>query len=442
MQLAILGRQPAISLAELESLYGAENVTPVSEYAALVKSDDPLRQIRLGGTMKSARVLTRLENTDLEKAFLYLQSSIPDHLSTLPEGKLQFGVSVYGFKAQRDWLLRQMLTLKKIIKKNGRSVRIIENKSEALESAQVLYNKLTGPLGWELLLVKDGADVILAQTTAVQDIDAYSKRDFDRPMRDSYVGMLPPKLAQIMINLAVGEQILELRSQSLDEANSKIQDLSSKICVLDPFCGTGVVLQEALLMGYDAYGSDLSEKMVEYSTANLKWLEEKYLLPSRHPELAEGPGSKLGPSAPLRFVQDDTLQWNVEQGDATKHIWDLSKNQGLRSKICVVGETYLGKPLTSLPKPDILNPIISESNQIAEDFLKNLAPQISTGTKLCLALPAWYLGNNEFLHLKVLDHLEDMGYNRLDLVHARNEDLIYHRENQIVARELTILVRS
>jgi hypothetical protein len=35
MQIAILGRQPEISLAELESLFGAENVTPLGKYAAL-----------------------------------------------------------------------------------------------------------------------------------------------------------------------------------------------------------------------------------------------------------------------------------------------------------------------------------------------------------------------------------------------------------------------
>jgi hypothetical protein len=49
----------------------------------------------------------------------------------------------------------------------------------------------------------------------VQDIDAYAERDFERPMRDAFVGMLPPKLAQIMLNLAVGEEFLESRVLSL-----------------------------------------------------------------------------------------------------------------------------------------------------------------------------------------------------------------------------------
>ena len=382
MQVAILGRQPALSLAELESLFGAEKINVISDYAAVVDSEDPLPQALLGGTMKSAKLLTRLKKTGLPDAFAYLQTSIPEHLHYLPEGKLQLGVSVYGFKAQRDWLLRQMLSLKKIIKKNDRSVRIIENKSEALETAQILYNKLTGSLGWELLLIKDGSDVIVAQTTAVQDIDAYSERDFGRPKRDAYVGMLPPKLAQIMINLV----------------NPAVE-----ATVLDPFCGTGVVLQEARLMQYKAQGSDIEPRMVEYSKENLTWL----------------------------FNDAST---EVTVADATTAHW--------KDFDTVVCETYLGKPLTALPHREKLQQIADEANTIAEKFLKNLQPQLKNGAKLSLALPAWNIGHNQFLHLKMLDHLSDLGYNRLEFVHAKKTELIYHRENQIVARELTILEKK
>ena len=48
--------------------------------------------------------------------------------------------------------------------------------------------------------------------------------------------MLPPKLAQIIVSLS-GTQPGQT--------------------VLDPFCGTGVVLQEALIMGAIVYGFDL-----------------------------------------------------------------------------------------------------------------------------------------------------------------------------------------
>lgn len=399
MQITILGRQPKLSLAELEALFGAEKITPISNYAALIDIPDVLPQDILGGTMKTAKVLTNLKNADLEQAFAYLQTSIPENLQYLPEGKLQLGVSIYGFKAQRDWLLRQMLTLKKIVKKQGQSVRIIENKHEALESAQVLYNKLTGPLGWELLLIKRDSDVIVAQTTAVQNIDEYSKRDFGRPKRDAFVGMLPPKLAQTMINLA----------KPHDDA-----------VIVDPFCGTGVVLQEALLMGYDVIGSDLSDRMIEYSQVNTEWI------------LQHAQGARTGKVLDIR------------QADATNYSWNFSKLAAKSSQIdiSVVCETYLGKPLTTVPEKHALAEIMNEANTIAEGFLKNLTPQLAKGARACIALPAWNIGSNRFLHLKVLDQLENLGYNRLDFVHAKKEDLIYHRTDQVVARELTILEKK
>jgi len=403
MQLAILGRQAKLSLAEIESLFGAENVRQVSEYVAAVQSDSPLPQPRLGGTMKSARIITTLKNADANQAFAHIQDMIIEYTDEkVFDGKIQLGFSLYGFKAQKNWLLKKSLEVKKVLKKSGRSVRIIENKSEALEAAQILYNKLTGPQGIELLIIKDGADVILAQTTAVQDIDAYAQRDFGRPMRDAFVGMLPPKLAQIMINLAV---------QDTDPSHDGI--------VLDPFCGTGVVLQEATLMGFDVYGSDISDRMVEYTDHNLVWLQQTGLTQMRSTK------------------SDDGKYFQSEVGDATTHRWSPVPQ-------FVVCETYLGQPLTSLPDQKSLTKIMRESNDITADFLQNIAPQLKRGTRLCIAVPAWYADNlnSEFLHLDILDRVTDLGYNRIDLKHATKADLIYHRPDQVVARELILLEKK
>lgn len=397
MQIAILGRQPKISLAELEALYGASSIKLINETVAIVDSREPLLQKRLGGTIKSASLISTLQNTDANQAFEKLQTLAAERAETLADGKLQLGVSLYGFKAQKNWLLKQMLTLKKAVKKSGRSVRIIENKSEALEAAQVLYNKLTDERGMELLLIKSGSDCIVAQTTAVQNIDDYAARDHSRPKRDAFVGMLPPKLAQIMINLA---------GQS-----AKNSVALKKHLVLDPFCGTGVIAQEALLMGYDTIATDLSPKMVDYTDINLQWLKQE-----------------VGFDATVEYV---------DIADATQHTWP--KADQVTSVVC---ETYLGTPLSGLPKPEKLEEIIDEANSIAHGFLKNIAPQLSTKTRLCVALPAWSIGNGVFKHLEVLDSLEKLGYNRLEFVHAKDSELIYHRPDQIVARQLTILEKK
>jgi SAM-dependent methyltransferase len=255
------------------------------------------------------------------------------------------------------------------------------------------------------------------------------------------VGMLPPKLAQIIINLALGPNArhpgagrdpvnsemtsdlattqndiaLKSSSDTVARASSSMgpglrRDDAQALTILDPFCGTGVILQEALLMGYDVYGTDLAEKMIDYSEENLRWLKMK---------------------AP--YVDGTVF---LEVADAMTHQWKPD------SFTTVAGETYLGQPFSALPKPEKLQEVIDNADHIHTKFLKNLAEQIPSGMRLCLAVPAWNMSNGTFKHLPVLDRLEKLGYTRIDLKHARRSELIYHREDQIVGRELLILVKK
>lgn len=392
--LLILGRQPALGLAELESLYGSAKVRPASATAATVDVDPAeIRFERLGGSTRLARLVAELNTTSWHEIEKYLLKVSPDHASMLPEGKLTIGISVYGIRVTPAAIQATGLSLKKAIRKTGRSVRLVPNKEPELNTAQVLHNSLTGDNGWELLLVRSGDKTLLAQTVSVQDIASYTIRDRERPKRDARVGMLPPKLAQIIINLGTGP------------------DTESKPVVLDPFCGTGVVVQEALLDGYEAIGTDIEPRMVQYTKANVEWL------------------TRTMPYA-------GSLQY-IEAGDATSHIWHEAG-----SITTIACETYLGRPFTTLPNPEVLNQTVSECNLIIRKFLKNIGSQIKPGTRLCLAVPAWQIRKGQFKHVSLLDSLEEMGYNRMSFEHVRSEDLLYYREDQIVARELLVLTRK
>jgi tRNA G10 N-methylase Trm11 len=416
-----LGRQPALGLAELESLYGADSIRPAGRSplgavsAVLELEPEDVDFDRLGGTIKLAKVLTRLDTTSWDAVEQYLHETIPKHLQYVPEGKFRLGLSVYGIKIKPQALNAAGLRLKKTIKAAGRSVRIVPNTQSELNSAQVLHNQLTGPTGWELIFVHDGNGMILAQTVAVQDIEAYAARDQARPKRDARVGMLPPKLAQIIVNLAAGPISASNPAQSPDLSAPGSPALITETAgltpprLLDPFCGTGVVLQEAALMGYDVYGSDLEPRMIEYTQANLDWLLVRR--PDLHTSLT------------------------LEPGDATSHRWQ-------RPVDLVAGETYLGQPLTTLPSPAQLQTIVSNCDNIHRKFLRNLTPQLPSGTRLCLAVPAWRLRHNDFQHLPALDRLEEMGYTRISFVHATTHDLVYARADQIVARELVVLQKK
>lgn len=380
----ILGRQPAFGLAELESRFGSESVFPLGEFAAEIAADAEAVPFHLlGSVMKFAKPLATYDSVEWSSLITFAGETLQEVLAEMPEGKIKLGISVYDLPVSLKSIQRSGLSLKKAVKSSGRSVRVVPNTNLELNSAQVIHNRLTSNVGCELLFIRDGRRTHLAQTIYVQDIDDYARRDFGRPKRDAFVGMLPPKLAQTMLNLAQtgpGDRLL------------------------DPFCGTGVVLQEAALMGASVYGTDISPRMVQFSEANLEWLKQTY------------------------HTDFDVY---LEAVDATRAIWQQPIDR-------VACETYLGQPMVELEAPEKLQKIMDECNDITAKFLVNLRKQLAAGTRCAVAVPAWFDGR-KFLHLKIVDDLEKMGYNRISFKHVGNDSLIYHRSDQVVARELLVL---
>jgi tRNA (guanine10-N2)-dimethyltransferase len=407
----ILGRQPELGLAELESLYGADKIRAVGSKAAVVDVDPCLLAFeRLGSSVKFCKLLTTVDTVDWKAIETFLIEVSPGHSERMPEGKLLLGLSIIDLKVGLKQLEATGLSIKKAIRKTGRPVRLVPNKTAELNAAQIIHNKLTGQNGWELVLIRDGDKTLVAQTVKVQDIESYTERDRGRPKRDAKVGMLPPKLAQTIINLATGPLSEETLTNICDiPADQELPLPRLGKTLLDPFCGTGVVLQEAALMGYDVYGTDLEQRMVEYAEHNLAWLGERVRLPA--------------------------VCCRVEHGDATDYVWKEPIDM-------VVAETYLGRPFTRRPDAETLARTISDCNLIIKKFLQNLAPQLQPDTRLCLAVPAWHTGRGDFKHLPLIDQISDLGYNRVSFEHVRDDQLLYHREDQVVARQLLVITRK
>ena len=402
MYIAILGRQPEIAIAELEAVFGSENVDWFGDYAALVTSQDfPLD--RLGGTIKAARVITQESGI---KSWREVSFAITKHYSSAwanHDGKITLGLSAYGFRESPRDIQQTGIILKQKLKQSGTSLRLIPNPDSALSSASSHHNKLGSSANKvELIVAKNNDEVIVAESIGTQNITAYAQRDQGRPKRDAFVGMLPPKLAQIIVNLAVGRWLVEDGEQT---ANSHIPSSNSQV-LLDPFCGTGVILQEASLMGYDIYGTDVSEKMIRYTRDNLNWLFSNSQLPT--------------PSIQL------------ETADATDHIW----RQPIDFVAC---EGYLGQPLGGqAPSEEKMSQIIESCDQIMRGFLINIHDQLNEGTRLCIAAPAWFV-NNQTHHLPVVNDLLELGYTRVNFKYTDSTQLIYRRPDQTTGRELLIL---
>jgi tRNA G10 N-methylase Trm11 len=388
MYIALLGRQPELSIAELERVF--TKVSWFSPQTALINTDAPIDIQRLGGSQKIGRVILRLDSTDWRKASDAIVKHYTKAWSTA-EGKITLGLSAYEVTASPREVQKVGLILKSKLKQSGTSLRLIPNQDAALSTATAHHNKLgLSDNKVELLIIKSKKQTIVAESIGTQNITALAARDQGRPRRDAFVGMLPPKLALMMINLATGPEA----------------DKPQRI--LDPFCGTGVLLQEAALLGKSVYGTDLAEKMIRYTRDNLNWLQDTYKL---------------------------DVDWYLHEGDAMDTKWQSPIT-------AVASEAYLGQPFSAPPSSAKLTEVRGNCNHIIGSFLKNIAKQLTPGTPMVLAVPAWRDTQGSFTHLQLVNKVEEYGFERVQLTTVDSDKLLYSRPDQVVGRELLLLVKK
>lgn len=393
MYIALLGRQPELSIAELERLF--QTVSWFSPQTARIDTSNTIDIQKLGGSQKIGRIVAELDSTEWRKVSdaivrYYAQNWAKE------SGKITLGLSAYDFPVSGREVQKTGLILKSKLKNSGVSLRLIPNQDNALSTATSHHNKLgLSDNKVELLIIKGEKQTIVAESIGAQNITALAARDQGRPRRDAFVGMLPPKLAQMMINMAGPLEA------------DPTQDLAQPR-ILDPFCGTGVLLQEAMLLGYGVYGTDLSEKMIRFSRDNLNWLQDKYKIDSH---------------------------WYLHEGDAMDAAWQ-------QPIAAVVAETYLGQPFSAPPSSSKLTEVRGNCNHIIGTFLKNISKQLKPGTPVVLAVPAWRSTQGDLTHLPLTTKVEDYGFTRMDLTTVDASRLLYSRPDQVVGRELLLLVKK
>ncbi|MFH0892118.1 MAG: DNA methyltransferase [Candidatus Falkowbacteria bacterium] len=258
----VLGSNPALSVAELASVFGLAEKRETAAGAGvccggkvfLLETDakiDAAALIKnLGGTVKIGVIHEESGISTRE-----LLSVITPRLEP-GEGKFNFGLSFYG--SRKMYLKPLGMEIKKYLRERGIVCRWVVSRETTLSSVVVEQNKLTAG-GAEIVLLQNGDKILVGFTLAVQPFKELSFRDYGRPARDDRSGMLPPKLAQIMINLARAPK---------------------DGVILDPFCGSGTILTEAALLGYkNMIGADISVKAVEDTKKNMDWIKEKFKIP-------------------------------------------------------------------------------------------------------------------------------------------------------------------
>ncbi|MGH9856844.1 MAG: TRM11 family SAM-dependent methyltransferase, partial [Acidobacteriota bacterium] len=255
----------------------------------------------LGGTPRIARELARWSQQPTAENIL-------DELAPLP-ARWTLGINSLGMSLNIKTL---GTTLKKLARKrNSRLTFILPSPgARLLNAAQIMTYSLSEPPNADLILWRDEHAWVLLQTLAAQNITAYERRDTARPARDPFVGMLPPKVAQMMLNIT----------------RFHVPGAHKPHVILDPFCGLGTVLQEGWLLGCRMIGTDASKTMIKSSGRNMQWLFDHFH-PSKH----------LQPELRVHDIQQPFPADWTNTIDA------------------VVTEPYLGHPLSSPPSGSTIN---------------------------------------------------------------------------------------
>lgn len=312
----ILGRDPMLSLAELASYFEKNKIGfKLKDYSEEVtifslqpfNPGDAIK--KLGGIVKIGRILEGYFTYEGEK------------------NKIKYAISQYG-KNPRN-LQKE---LKKIFKEQ--KVRAFYKKpkrGKSLMPNEVVKQKLVKE-GVEFLVYED----YVAVTKAVFNPFEHEKRDEEMPCKD-YLKTISIRLAKILINLS-----------------------QAKNTLLDPFCGCGVILQEAILQDLNVIGVDIDAKSIESSKTNLKFIEKQY-----------------GAKAKYTLIEGNSqfLSNLIKEVDG------------------VATEPYLGPYLKKLPTLEEANKTINELSALYTRTLREIK-KILKGGKVVMIIPRFITDKN------------------------------------------------
>lgn len=361
-----LGHQPLLSAAEIRTILAQQNIAiqkerfdkNLLEIATNQPLDiEPLNH-RLGGTVK---IMEASPTISLEIP------SLADYLEATTPGKIIFSLS--GPDAAR-----RAIAIKKELKTRGRSVRYIEIKN----TATILHNDLVASAS-DLTICNNQIFV----TRAIQPLEAFSERDYGRPGTDSRSGMLPPKLARLMINLA-------------GVATDKI--------LLDPFCGSGTLLIEAIDLGFkNVIGTDIAARAIADSTKNIDWYNK---------------ANKTTFKPKLMAADVHTLLQKIQP----------------KSVDAIVTEPFLGQPLRGFETKEQLTQAARALRLLYEAAFGVFAQILKPGGTVIFIIPEFY-AKNEAITVDCLSHITGLGLKIIPL-DSNDDSLLYRRPSQYVGRRI------
>tara|TARA_Y100000310_G_scaffold343864_1_gene453559 strand:+ start:3141 stop:4226 length:1086 start_codon:yes stop_codon:yes gene_type:complete len=305
----------------------------------------------LGGIVKIGEVLGKVE--DLDSFSLY-------------EGKsnnIRYGV--LGFDEDISYLFKY---LKRRFKE---------------EKLKAVYK----PHGFTPSSFKEGMiefllfDGLVFRVVAVFGPKIYKARDLGRP-RNDFKRNISIRLAKIMINLSGVK-----RGDRL----------------LDPFCGVGVVLQEAGLMGCNVVGVDKDKNMVKASFANMKWLGK------------------------------EVNNWKIVKGDSSQI--DKYVSTGFDS---IVTEPDLGTYWKKLPGDEEAKKELKRLEKLYADFLIEVKGLLKRQGRLVMVVPVFKTKTRKRMTMDFESLSRDAGFKKFEICDVKIP-YVYNKRGSKIDREIWVL---
>lgn len=196
------------------------------------------------------------------------------------------------------------------------------------------------------VLARDAIDIVVhpagegyvsGTTIFIPDFETMRSRATSRPVRSPEIS-LSPRLARLLINLA---------------------SLSKGSLLLDPFCGAGTILTEAVLQGVNCIGIDKNPSRISGAKMNLDWISKEY--------------------DPLRLGS-----CSLEVGDVEK-LGIILKG---RKVDAVVTEPILLPRFTSMPSIHKAKGVVSKASKLYSASLYSISEVVKKGGRVVLVVPS------------------------------------------------------
>lgn len=377
----ILGKNKNLCLTEAISIInnrlGKTNISVYGSFLIFETDKEINFWNELGGSIKFGQIIGEVKNiTDLSAGVF-----IP-HLDK--EKKNFFGISFYRTISKRPDIFKLGMALKRQFEEKNIKIRLVTSKEETLSSVVVKTNKLL-TRGLEAVILDAGNTTFIGKTLAVQEFSDYEFRDYGRPGRDTLSGMIPPKLAKMMLNLSGAKK---------------------DAIILDPFCGSGTIITEAAILGYkNLTGTDISEKAVEDTNKNIDWVKNEYHRP-------------------------ETI-YKINHSD----VRELSKIITPNSVDAIITEPYLGPPLHGNEREDTIQKNIIELSGLYSAAFSELYKVAKKSAIMVIIIPFINIRENKYYI-----EFNQSGWQEEKVLFDGKElsPLVWSRPDQKVIREIKI----